>query len=105
MDYYKELLTEKQKYIMELYFNEDLSLAEISEITSTSRQAIFDIIKRCTKLLTEYESKLKLVERSNEVKKSKKIIIEKISILEDSIDKKEFIDLIQEIKNNIVEFI
>jgi predicted DNA-binding protein YlxM (UPF0122 family) len=105
MDYYKELLTEKQKYIMELYFNEDLSLSEISELTNTSRQAIFDIIKRCNKLLTEYESKLKLVEKNNEIKISKELILQKIDRLQESIDKKEFIDLIQEIKNNIVESI
>lgn len=105
MDYYKELLTEKQKYIMELYFNEDLSLAEISELTNTSRQAIFDIIKRCNKLLMDYESKLRLIEKNNEIKNSKQLIIQKIDELQKSTDKKEFIDLIQEIKNIIVESI
>jgi predicted DNA-binding protein YlxM (UPF0122 family) len=105
IDYYKELLTEKQKYIMELYFNEDLSLAEISELTNTSRQAIFDIIKRCNKLLMDYESKLRLLEKNDEIKSSKELIIQKIDELQKSTDKKEFIDLIQEIKNMIVESI
>lgn len=90
---------------MELYFNEDLSLAEISELTNTSRQAIFDIIKRCNKLLMDYESKLRLLEKNNEIKSSKELLIQKIDELQKGTDKKEFIDLIQEIKNIIVESI
>ncbi|MGY0372101.1 putative DNA-binding protein [Clostridium sp. JNZ J1-5] len=105
MDFYKELLTEKQKDIMELYFNEDLSLAEISEFTNTSRQAIYDIIKRCNKLLNGYEKKLKLVEKSTKLKKNKDLIIKKITRLEEKIGNDEYIDLLQEIKNNIEESI
>ena len=79
MDLYGALLTEKQYSIMDLYYNEDLSLAEIAELNQTSRQAIHDLIKRCYKQFLAYESKLNLLQKSFE--KEKKIInlLEKIN--------------------------
>ena len=64
MDLYGSLLTEKQRDIMEWYYNDDLSLAEIAEVNKTSRQAIHDLIKRCYKQLLSYESKLNLLQKS-----------------------------------------
>ena len=64
MDTYGPLFTEKQINIMELYYDDDLSLAEIAELNKTSRQAIHDLIKRCYKQLLSYESKLNLLQKS-----------------------------------------
>ena len=69
MDLYGPLLTEKQYGIMDLYYNEDLSLAEIAELNQTSRQAIHDLIKRCYKQFLTYESKLMLLKKSLEREK------------------------------------
>ncbi|CUO99627.1 DNA-binding protein [Clostridium baratii] len=99
MDFYKPLLTEKQRNIMELYFDDDLSLAEIAELTSTSRQAIHDLIKRCYKQLLSYESKLNLLQKSmnreEKIIKLLKKISKKYSISDEEYDmlKKELEDL------------
>lgn len=72
MDFYSSLLTEKQVEIMQWYYDDDLSLAEIAELNKTSRQAIHDLIKRCYKQLLSYESKLHLLKKS--VNKEKEIM-------------------------------
>lgn len=69
MDLYGPLLTEKQREVMEIYYDDDLSLGEISELNHTSRQATYDLIKRCCKLLRTYENKLNLLQKSMNRKK------------------------------------
>lgn len=60
-DFYGGLLTSRQQAIYQLYFHDDLSLAEISEQYDVSRQAIYDILKRTSQALEGYEEKLGLV--------------------------------------------
>lgn len=68
-DYYKELLTKKQRdYFEEYYFN-NLSLSEISENFCVSRNAIHKQLKEIENKLIEYEEKLKLYNKSIEIKK------------------------------------
>ncbi|MBQ3225710.1 MAG: YlxM family DNA-binding protein [Clostridia bacterium] len=62
-DFYGDMLTDKQKEAIELYYNEDLSLAEIAEPLGISRQGVRDNIKRGEKQLMELEEKLGLVKR------------------------------------------
>lgn len=63
LDCYGDLLTEHQKNIMELYYCEDLSLAEIGNPLGITRQAVRDIIKRTENILLNYEEKLGFAER------------------------------------------
>ncbi|SDB04802.1 hypothetical protein SAMN02910317_00158 [Ruminococcaceae bacterium FB2012] len=60
LDIYGELLTEKQRDMLELYYNDDLSLAEIAEHYEISRQGVHDSIKRGEETLREYERVLGL---------------------------------------------
>jgi hypothetical protein len=62
-DFYGELLTEHQKNIYEDVVMNDLSYSEIAQLNGISRQGVFDMMKRCDRILEEYEEKLKLVER------------------------------------------
>lgn len=64
-DFYGELLTEKQKSVIELHFLNDLSLNEVGEQFGITRQAVYDIIKRTISVLEQYEKKLKLYEKYN----------------------------------------
>ncbi|MBR6044322.1 MAG: putative DNA-binding protein [Ruminococcus sp.] len=60
LDLYGELLTEKQRDMLELYYNDDLSLAEIAEHYEISRQGVHDSIRRGEEALEEYERVLGL---------------------------------------------
>lgn len=65
-DFYGQLLTPKQKLILQMYYEDDYSLAEIAEDQSVTRQAVHDTIKKAEKSLRSYEEKLGLVVRFQE---------------------------------------
>lgn len=71
-DFYGELLTEKQKQVYEMHYQNDLSLTEIGEELSISRQAVRDQLKRTERILWGYEEKLQLVARFQTQKKAVK---------------------------------
>lgn len=60
LESYGELLTERQREIVGLYRNDDLSLGEISEITGITRQGVSECIRKAEKELIEFEEKLGL---------------------------------------------
>lgn len=94
LDFYGELLTEKQRQALVSYYDEDCSLSEIAENMSISRQGARDFIKRGEAQLSEFEEKLGLASR-----------FMKINQLVDELEKSNLSEnvqkLIDEIKNNL----
>ncbi|MDD6807545.1 MAG: YlxM family DNA-binding protein [Oscillospiraceae bacterium] len=68
LDFYGEMLTEKQRSFIEYYYNDDLSLAEIAENEGITRQGVRDAIKRAEGQLYEMETRLGLAKRFEEVR-------------------------------------
>lgn len=91
-DFYGELLTEHQKKIYEDVVLDDFSLSEIASEQGISRQGVHDLVKRCDKILLDYEAKLHLVERFSKIKQK----IQQIDRLTDN-------EEIKKLANEIIE--
>jgi predicted DNA-binding protein YlxM (UPF0122 family) len=80
---YGQLLTTKQRRCTELYFYDDLSLAEIAAGMQISRQAVSDLLKRVEQTLEHYEAQLGFLEKSQEnaavVAQAQKLVTEAVS--------------------------
>ena len=63
LDFYGDMLTEKQRSMVEYYYNDDLSLSEIAENEGITRQGVRDAIKRAEGQLLEMEERLSLASR------------------------------------------
>ena len=66
-DLYSPLLTATQREITDVYFNYDLSLAEIAEEKGVSRQSVSDCLQKCRKQLETYEKKLAFAKALDEL--------------------------------------
>lgn len=67
IDFYGQLLSERQYNVLDMYYNQDLSLSEIADEIMISRQGVRDLIKRGEKQLAEFEDKLGLVKRFSDI--------------------------------------
>lgn len=68
LDIYGPLLTDRQRRCMEMYFDMDLSLSEIGEELQISRQGAYDMLRRASHSLENYEQRLQLLARSDVVR-------------------------------------
>ena len=91
-DIYGNLLSKNQKLVYEFHILDDLSFNEIGEELKITRQAAYDLFKTADKKLIEYENKLMLYKKFNDIEK----IAKKIKNI--SFDKK-VINLLEEIIN------
>src|SRR5665648_108297 len=91
-DNYSILLNEKHKEVLDLYYFQDFSLSEISEILNISRQGIHDLLKRAENNLEKFEEKLRLID------KNKMILLElnkiKYSLNKEKINQDELVSII-----------
>lgn len=76
MDFYGEMLTEKQRSFLEYYYYDDLSLSEIAENEGITRQGVRDAIKRAETQLQDMESRLGAAKRFEEMRAGLNEIIE-----------------------------
>ncbi len=104
LDFYGEVLNEKQREILDLYFNEDLSLAEIAESSGLTRQGVRHVIKKAEEELTVLESKLGLANRfstlGNAYDQIAEHLLDVCELIAQDIEKKKIIDSLKaEIEN------
>ncbi len=76
LDFYGDMLTEKQRDFLGYYYNDDLSLSEIAENEGITRQGVRDSIKRAEAQLLEMEEKLSFAKRFEEMRRGLNQIIE-----------------------------
>ena len=98
LDFYGKLLTEKQFKLLDDYYNNDLSLSEIAENESITRQAVRDNLKNGENNLLEYETKLGLMEKSL---KQEKLIESLIQDIDNAKDNEEALNLLQKVKTKL----
>ena len=70
LDFYGNLFADKQREILEMYYQEDMSLSEIASSVGITRQGVYDNIKRGEKEILSMESKLMLMDRFLEISDS-----------------------------------
>ncbi len=83
-DFYGDLLTDKQREYYDLHYMSDLSLFEIAEMNGTSRQAVWDIIRRAEQTLRQIEEKTGLVARAMQRRQTLAEIAALVDALPDS---------------------
>ena len=96
-DTYGSLLNEKQKDVINCYYNEDLSLNEIAENNNKSKQAISDMIQRSVDKLFEFENELSLIKKKNQLREDLSLLRELI----ESSNQSEAMYMIDEMINKI----
>ncbi len=101
LDFYGDVLSERRRTVMLMYYNEDLSLSEIADEIGISRQGVRDLIKKSEEELSELEEKLGLAKKFGNVKD----FADRIEILVSGSDiddalRKSIISLVEQIKNN-----
>ena len=68
LDFYGDILTERKRQILDMYYNEDFSLSEIAEQIGISRQGVREMIVKAQEELLFYEENLGLAKKFTDAK-------------------------------------
>lgn len=97
LDFYGGLLTDKQAQAMDMYYNQDMSLAEIAEEMEISRQGVMAFLKQGEKHLRSFEDKLGLAGRFDSINCRMSSIQKIISAMPDTEESKQLLELVSEV--------
>ena len=99
IDFYGSLLTDRQREVISLYYEEDLSLSEIADDVGITRQGVRDAIKKAETILTEAEEKLGLAAKFKNLSDEITVIKEQLLTLADrNDDVKHVIEMIDKLE-------
>lgn len=101
LETYGELLTEKQYNLLDDYYNNDLSLAEIAENENITRQAVRDNLKKGEKKLFYYEEKLGIMKKNRMQEEQIANILSVISNLTEKSTDNEIAKVLEDVKNKL----
>ena len=101
-DFYGELLTQHQQKVYEEVVQNDSSYSEAAEMFGVSRQGVHELVKRCSRILEDYEAKLHLVERFLVIRKNVQQI-QDVSAQYETLDKEVLARKVLDISEMILE--
>ena len=103
LDFYGDILSERQKDMLDFYYNDDLSLAEIADNYEISRQGVRSVLKKGENILINMEEKLHLAERFSSMQEKSSKIASELEDLTHNIENKEISDKIIALISKIKE--
>lgn len=85
LDFYGDILTQRQNEMLNMYYNEDCSLAEIADTFSISRQGVRSVLKKAETILLDMENKLGLAAKFVKVREKSTEIASELDLINETI--------------------
>ena len=101
LEIYGNLLTEKQRALLENYYNNDLSLSEIAENEQITRQAVRDNLKKGENKLFEYEEKLGIMKKTKVQEEQIAKVLSELTKIESKMTDKQIAKVLEDVKHKL----
>ena len=101
LEIYGNLLTDKQRALLENYYNQDLSLSEIAENEQITRQAVRDNLKKGENKLFEYEEKLGIMKKAKVQEEQIAKVLSELTKIESKMSDKQIAKVLEDVKQKL----